>query len=121
MRLTTELKEALVNGGLDLVYQPQVDREGSCKGAEALIRWDNPQRGRLAPGEFLAMAERSGLSSTIDELVVRLAGATLRSWQGNPLTRGLGLAINVSAHQLKRGFPAKVRARSGNTWSTRAS
>jgi len=106
--LTAELKDALINGGLDLVYQPQVDRDGVCRGAEGLIRWDHPRRGRLAPVEFLAMAERSGLAGMIDELVVSLACATLRSWQESPLTRDLGLAINVSAHQLKRGFAAKV-------------
>jgi diguanylate cyclase (GGDEF)-like protein/PAS domain S-box-containing protein len=109
LALSTELREALQQGALSLVYQPQVEGEGRCVGAEALLRWDHPQRGSIAPTVFLALAEANGFSEMIDAFVLTTACRTLRRWQEDPLTRDLRLSVNVSAHQLNGGgFTATV-------------
>ena len=59
-------------------------------------------RGEIKPIVFLGIAEPSGLGAMIDGFVLRTACATLRSWQDNPATRGLGLSVNITAHQLNR-------------------
>ena len=100
--LRRELREAIEKGELTLLYQPQVDDERRCLGAEALLRWRHPVRGEIKPLAFLGIAEPSGLGAMIDAFVLRTACATLRSWQDNPATRGLGLSVNITAHQLSR-------------------
>jgi diguanylate cyclase (GGDEF)-like protein/PAS domain S-box-containing protein len=102
MTLRRELREAIERGELTLLYQPQVDDERRCLGAEALLRWRHPVRGEIKPLVFLGIAEPSGLGAMIDAFVLRTACATLRSWQDSPSTRGLGLSVNITAHQLSR-------------------
>ncbi len=102
LSLRRELREAIGKGELTLLYQPQVDDERRCIGAEALLRWRHPVRGEIKPIVFLGIAEPSGLGAMIDAFVLRTACATLRSWQDSPATRGLGLSVNITAHQLSR-------------------
>ncbi|HET7717153.1 MAG TPA: EAL domain-containing protein [Bauldia sp.] len=102
LTLRRELREAIDNGELELRYQPQIDEEGRCVGAEALLRWRHPLRGEIKPLVFLGIAEPSGLGPMIDALVLRTACATLRAWQQHPATRGLNLSVNITAHQLSR-------------------
>ncbi len=102
MALRQELREAIVSGGLNLHYQPQVDDEFRCLGAEALLRWNHPVRGEIKPLVFLGLAEPFGMGAMIDAFVLRTACATLRSWQDHAATRGLRLSVNITANQLSR-------------------
>ena len=109
LHLRNDLRDALENKGLVLVYQPQVVDGGSCFAAEALLRWPHPVRGEIEPGTFLPLAEANGLAEMIDEFVLDTACATLRRWQDRPETRDLGLAVNITPHQLGRdGFVTTV-------------
>ena len=102
LTLRRELREALTKGELLLLYQPQVDDDLRCLGAEALLRWRHPVRGEIKPGIFLALAEPFALAPMIDAFVLRTACATLRAWRGNPQTSGLNLSVNITANQLSR-------------------
>jgi diguanylate cyclase (GGDEF)-like protein len=93
------LHQALERDELRLFVQPQVDVvTGELIGAEALVRWQHPESGLLAPGSFLPAAARSGLMPQIDDWVLGEACARLRGW----MDRGLELqvAVNVSPQQL---------------------
>jgi EAL domain-containing protein (putative c-di-GMP-specific phosphodiesterase class I) len=102
LALRHELREAVANGELKLLYQPQVDDGFRCLGAEALIRWQHPTRGEIKPLIFLGLAEPFGLAPMIDAFVLKTACATLRDWQQNPVMRGLRLSVNITANQLSR-------------------
>jgi diguanylate cyclase (GGDEF)-like protein len=96
------LRAALERGELALEYQPVVELDtGAVCGLEALLRWDHPTRGRLAPGEFMVAAEDSGLIVPIGEWVVGTACRQLRDWRdGYEGASDLNVAVNVSARQL---------------------
>jgi len=80
-------------------YQPQVDlTDGNVTGAEALVRWDHPTRGRLLPDEFIAIAEHTGLIRPLTHLVLNTALAECRRWWG--AGRRLRVSVNVSARAL---------------------
>jgi EAL domain-containing protein (putative c-di-GMP-specific phosphodiesterase class I) len=87
-------------------------RSGAIAGFEALIRWEHPTRGRLAPDRFIGLAESTGLIVSIGAWVIRTACAQLRRWQDeHAATDGLEVSVNISAHQLTDGkLPAVVRA-----------
>ncbi len=102
------LKRALGEDGFELHYQPLQCPNGRLTGLEALIRWRHPQRGLVAPDEFIPIAEETGLMVPIGEWVLRDVCRQLRRWQerGAPPLR---LSLNVSASQLEHpGFPAQV-------------
>jgi diguanylate cyclase (GGDEF)-like protein/PAS domain S-box-containing protein len=82
-----------------LYFQPQIARSGELVGAEGLIRWFHPERGLVLPGEFIAVAESSGLILPIGLTVLEMACRQLVAWSCEPATRDLSLAINVSARQ----------------------
>jgi diguanylate cyclase (GGDEF)-like protein/PAS domain S-box-containing protein len=89
----SQLRDALRRDELTLHYQPLVDLEASCiVGAEALVRWQHPERGLLAPGAFLPAAERSGLIRHITTWVVERACIQARRW----CDRDLDLFISVN-------------------------
>ncbi len=97
--LESELKQALDHGDFTLYYQPQIDlSSGAVVGAEALIRWNHPERGLLAPGCFIEIAEESGLIVPIGDWILAEACRQHREWmhQGLP---SLCLGINISALQ----------------------
>lgn len=108
-RVETGLRRALEGDGLRLHYQPQVNLlDGNLVGAEALLRWYDPGRGLIAPGEFIAIAEESGLIVPIGEWVIAEVCRQQRSWRaaGHPL---VPIAVNVSALQFQHvGFVAGV-------------
>jgi diguanylate cyclase (GGDEF)-like protein/PAS domain S-box-containing protein len=92
-----ELQLALERGELCLHYQPTVDLEtGAIVGAEALLRWEHPERGLLAPDAFLPVAEETGLIVPIGAWVVEDACRRLRSWDGAQLR----LSVNLGAREL---------------------
>ena len=102
--LVNDLRQAIASEQFVLYYQPQVNAHGRCIGAEALIRWNSPQRGFVAPGEFIACAEAMGLITAIGQWVLRTACAQLLAWQADTATRELVIAVNVSVQQFKQPF-----------------
>jgi len=111
LEIENELRSALENDELRLYYQPQVSlSEGRIVGAEALIRWQHPRRGLLAPVEFIPIAEESGLIVDVDAWVVQQACRTLGRWADRGWET-LSLSVNVSAQSLSRPeFGDMVRA-----------
>ncbi len=106
-----ELRDAMLRGELALHYQPQVDAAGRVVGAEALVRWLHPQRGMVSPGEFIPLAERTGLMVPLGGWVLRTACTRLATWARDPRMADLQLAVNVSASQFAHpGFEDEVRS-----------
>ena len=109
-RMESELRRALPARQFLLYYQPQFDSEQRMVGAEALIRWQHPERGLVMPGQFIPLAEESGLIVEIGEWVLETACEHLRCWADRPETRHLKLSVNVSARQFRQPeFVAGVR------------
>lgn len=101
--LEADLRAALSDGSLHMVYQPQVDRAGELTAVEALVRWNHPQRGAIPPGIFVPLAEETGLILPLGEFVLRRVFAETTDWGD------LRVGINVSAVQLRsNGFAALV-------------
>ncbi len=102
LTLATDLHAAIATGQLRLHYQPQIDiRTGRICGVEALVRWQHPALGLLPPGEFLQIAEESGLSASLGEWVLRTACEDMQRWR----YLGCGeirLAVNFSACQVEQ-------------------
>lgn len=101
MQLESGLREAIEHEGLSLHYQPQIDAyTGQIASVEALVRWDSPEYGVVSPVEFIPVAEESGLIGPLGEWVMRTACAQVRAWHDVGLPQ-IGVAVNVSYHQLK--------------------
>ncbi|HET7131723.1 MAG TPA: EAL domain-containing protein, partial [Gammaproteobacteria bacterium] len=103
-RLTLEsgLRRALESDGLELHFQPQLDvRTGRIVGAEALLRWNHPQRGYISPSTFIPIAEETGLILPIGEWVLEEACRQAVEWQNAGLPT-IPVAVNVSGVQFKR-------------------
>ena len=100
--LVVELREAVKRRQLRQYYQPQIDGAGRIIGAETLLRWIHAARGLLLPGEFISLAEETGLILSIDQWVLATVCLQLKAWQASPLTRDLKLAVNVSARQFRQ-------------------
>jgi diguanylate cyclase (GGDEF)-like protein len=98
-RTESDLHRALDEREFRLLYQPQVDlRSGKIVGLEALLRWDHPERGVVEPGEFLWLAEETGLIMKIGEWALRQSCLQARAWSarnGAPLR----VSVNLSARQ----------------------
>ena len=99
MQLETDLRHALTAGQFKLFYQPQVNAEGEVFGAEVLIRWISPEKGLIAPMQFIPLAEETGLIIPIGNWVLQAACDQLLAWRKDPRTARLQLAVNVSARQ----------------------
>jgi diguanylate cyclase (GGDEF)-like protein/PAS domain S-box-containing protein len=100
--LDAALREALSHHQFQLYYQPQIEVvTGRIVGAEALLRWNHPERGIVAPGEFLARAEENGLIVPINEWVLREAAREAKSWQRRGLPP-MRIAVNLSPIQFRR-------------------
>lgn len=109
--LELELRQAIEQKNLYLTYQLQVDQNLKPVGAEALIRWNHPQKGIIPPGQFIPIAEDSLLILEIGHWVLDYACQQLAMWTQNPKTRHLALAVNVSAIQFKQtNFVEQVEA-----------
>ncbi len=102
LRMEADLRRALEQEELRLYYQPQVDLiSGQIVGLEALVRWQHPERGLIQPGEFIPLAEESGLIVRLGEWVLREACRQIRQWSDMGLAPRQ-TAINVSTVQLGR-------------------
>lgn len=100
--LELALREAIGGSQLQLYLQPQVDAQGVLRGAEALLRWYRPGDGWISPGEFIAVAEHSGLIVPLGQWVLREACQLLAAWSGDPAMAHLTLAVNVSSRQFRQ-------------------
>jgi diguanylate cyclase (GGDEF)-like protein len=110
MEMENEMRQALELGQFTLHYQPQVELEsGKIVGMEALVRWQHPVKGMISPGEFIPLAEETGLINALGEWVLRHACIQLREW----LNKGyppLILSVNISSRQLDdKRFVEKVQ------------
>jgi diguanylate cyclase (GGDEF)-like protein/PAS domain S-box-containing protein len=114
--METVLRSALTNRQLMLHYQPQVNGARGTIGAEALLRWQHPRRGVVMPGEFVPLAEETGLIISIGQWVLETACTQLAAWANDAATAHLQLAINVSARQFRQpNFVDCVRTALGQT------
>ena len=100
--LDADLRLGLQREELLLHYQPVVDGYNNVVGYEALLRWRHPGRGMVAPGEFIGMAEQTGLILPIGQWVLATACRQLVAWDQQPATSQLSLAVNVSARQFRQ-------------------
>jgi diguanylate cyclase (GGDEF)-like protein/PAS domain S-box-containing protein len=119
--LEADLRQAFLEDQFVLHYQPQVLLDGHPIGAEALIRWRHPERGMVGPGEFIPLAEETGLILPLGGWVLDAACAQLVAWSGRVETAHLTLAVNVSARQF--GHPdfvgqvlAALRSTGADPW-----
>jgi len=112
-RLGSELHNAIIRHELFLLYQPVWDIvTGRLHGAEALVRWKHPVRGFVSPGDFIPVAERSGLIVPLGSWVLRAACEQLARWQREYGDGAIGaINVNVAARQLREsGFVDEVAA-----------
>ncbi len=98
------LRRAVVEQQFTVRYQPVVELAGGAVvGLEALVRWDHPERGLVMPGEFVTLAEDTGLIVPIGRWVLHAACQATRDWQRRfPLRRPLFMSVNLSVRQLQR-------------------
>jgi EAL domain-containing protein (putative c-di-GMP-specific phosphodiesterase class I) len=99
LSLESGLRLAMERGELALLYQPRVGvRDGQVSGVEALMRWHHPTQGTISPGEFVPVAEDSGLIAAIGEWVLHSACRQLRAWREQGMLM-LRMAVNLSPKQ----------------------
>jgi len=123
LAVVAELRQAIDHGRLRLYYQPKADlRSGRVVGVEALVRWDHPQRGLVAPDDFVPLAERTGLIRPLTSFVLQEAISQLSAWRD--AGRQLVMSVNLGAANLtdpdlpgeiskllfKHGVPARALA-----------
>jgi len=101
--LEAELRQSLARGEIELVYQPIVRlADGAVAGLEALLRWNHPRRGAVAPGDFITHAEHTGFIVELGRFALARAAGDLARWQKKfPLEPPLFVGVNVSRRQLK--------------------
>ncbi len=116
LAMEIDLRSALDNAELKLLYQPIVSLQNSADisgnsdlsgkslvGFEALLRWVTPNQGTLLPKDFLPLAEKTGLIVNIDQWVLAAATRQMKEWQGNyPIAKTLQMSVNISGRQLSR-------------------
>lgn len=108
--LEADLHWAYQNEEFVLFYQPQVNMQGDTLGYEALLRWQHPMRGLVAPSEFIAAAESCGIIASVGGWVLQTACQQLVLWAGNAQKRQWTIAMNVSARQFRQAdFVAQVQ------------
>jgi len=110
LKLENQLRRAIDEGQLEVFYQPRLNlAEDRLDAAEALVRWNHPQQGLLAPGYFIALAEETGLIIPLGEFVLRQACRQARQWQLDGLA-AIRVSVNLSVKQLRQGnFVSLVR------------
>ncbi len=102
LALESDLRRAIAEDALELHLQGKFSGAGELVGAEALCRWQHPQKGRIPPSEFVSLAEESELITELDRWMIGRARAVLQDWQ----TRGcamLPIAVNISATSFSSG------------------
>jgi EAL domain-containing protein (putative c-di-GMP-specific phosphodiesterase class I) len=112
LRLETDLRHALQKREFFVVYQPIVELStGEIAGFEALVRWNHPKRGLISPGQFIPLAEETGLIIALDHYVLREACTQIQAWHDLFPDRELMLSANLSSKQfLQLDLVARVEA-----------
>jgi len=112
LEMEAELRTALDEGQFELHYQPIVDlATNRLSGVEALVRWRHPQRGLLAPMEFIPLAETSGLIVRLGRLVTTMACEEMQALTVAGIGSGLTMSVNVSPRQaVEPGFASEIGA-----------
>ena len=124
LRSESILRQALERDEFRIFYQPEVDlRTGEIVALEALVRWDNPERGLLGTGEFLALAEETKIIVALGSWVLEEACLQAQRWRTlRPERQSLTLAVNLSARQMNQsdlvGVVERVLAATGTAPST---
>ena len=98
--MAKEIRLGLQRHEFVLHYQVQMDNQGRCTGAEALVRWNHRVRGLVSPAHFIPLAEETGMILPLGEWVLNSACQQLVEWSKSPTTAQWTLAVNVSASQL---------------------
>ncbi len=98
------MRHALLDNQFVIKLQPVIDvATKQPVGAEALVRWNRPGQGEIGPNDFIPIAERTGVILDIDAWVIEQSIGVLRSWQGDPMTAALRIAINISGRHIIDG------------------
>ncbi|NTW97269.1 MAG: EAL domain-containing protein [Oscillochloris sp.] len=101
LRLEADLRHAIMRHELQVYYQPIISlSDGEIRGFEALVRWQSPERGCVAPGDFIPLAEETDLIQQIDMWVLRAACADLLRWRAAGHL-ALGISVNLSARNFQ--------------------
>lgn len=110
LKMENQLRRALEDGQLEVFYQPRLNvAEDRLDAAEALVRWRHPQKGLIAPGFFIPLAEETGLIIPLGEFVLRQACKQARQWQLEGVAE-IRVSVNLSVKQLRQGnFVSLVR------------
>ncbi|AZD32697.1 putative bifunctional diguanylate cyclase/phosphodiesterase [Pseudomonas chlororaphis] len=111
LQLENQLRKAVEERQLKVFYQPKLClATGRLNAAEALVRWDHPDLGRVPPGDFIGLAEEIGLIGPIGEFVLRQACWQACEWQRQGLP-AIRVSVNLSVHQLRQGkLVSRVRS-----------
>ncbi len=111
MNLESDMRLALGRDEFRLYFQPIMSlSEGTLAGFEALVRWIHPEKGMISPGEFIPVAEDSGLIVELGRWVLREACVTLAEWRNRLSSNGLTMSVNISGRQFHRSdLVAQVR------------
>jgi len=111
LEIDKDMRRALVQGELEVHFQPifELDCNGLV-GVEALLRWQHPTKGLVLPGEFIAVAEETGLIEDIGLWVLRRACVATLAWLEQATHPDFYLAVNISMRQFKSGFDSKQLA-----------
>jgi diguanylate cyclase (GGDEF)-like protein len=108
-RLVQDLNHGLSANEFELFYQIQVDNHGVAVGAEALVRWHHAGHGLMLPGQFIALAEETGLILSLGHWVLEAACRQLLVWAANPQTAAWTMSVNIGACQMAQAdFAATV-------------
>jgi diguanylate cyclase (GGDEF)-like protein/PAS domain S-box-containing protein len=99
LTLENDLHRAIVDKQLALHYQIQVNQDNAIEGVEALLRWQHPQKGMIAPSRFIGLAEDTGLILPIGNWVLQAACEQIKAWSTQPALSRLRISVNVSSVQ----------------------
>ncbi|HEX2757061.1 MAG TPA: GGDEF domain-containing phosphodiesterase, partial [Thermoanaerobaculia bacterium] len=110
LRLENDLRRALERGELEIVYQPQVGRDGDLMGAEALLRWNHPELGLIRPNRFIPVAEESGLILSIGLWVFEEVCSRLAAWKRDGVLN-VPVSLNLSPIQFSQADLAETLER----------
>ncbi|MCF7200551.1 EAL domain-containing protein [Pseudomonas oligotrophica] len=110
LRLENQLRKALVDEQLEVFYQPRLNLGSDrIEAAEALVRWRHPEQGLVPPGQFIALAEETGLIIPLGEFVLREACRQASRWRQDGVA-DIRVSVNLSGKQLRQGnFISLVR------------
>jgi diguanylate cyclase (GGDEF)-like protein/PAS domain S-box-containing protein len=111
LTLEAEFRDAVRLKQFILNYQAQVNATGKTISAEALVRWQHPERGIVSPGEFIPLAEKTGLILPLGEWILETACQQLATWSAEPSHSALFLSVNISAVQYHQNdFVTQVKS-----------